>query len=384
MNTKFFVIALASLILQFSTTAHTSAEVVLDQEPSIEASTPNSDSLEQAVEQGAAFLAKSQAADGSWSNKSGTGVTSLIAASLLANGRAADDPVVAKALTFLERNVRDTGGIHAVDSRYRNYETCLGIQCLLRANQDGKYDSVLKKAEHLIRDIQWDEEEGYNREHEGYGGAGYGSHNRPDLSNTSFLMETLNELGTDANDPAMYRALAFVSRTQNLPSEHNQTEIVKKNPDGGFYYTPIAGGASQAGETENGGLRSYGSMTYAGLKSMIYAGVDRDDPRVKAASEWIAKHYSLESNPGLGSAGLFYYYHTFAKALHALGKPTLTDAAGQKHNWRSELIKTLSTRQRPDGSWANDNERWLEADANLSTGYALMALSYCREPGALE
>ena len=30
-------------------------------------------------------------------------------------------------------------------------------------------------------------------------------------------------------------------------------------------------------------LRSYGSMTYAGLKSMIFAGVGPDDPRVKAA-----------------------------------------------------------------------------------------------------
>ena len=37
----------------------------------------------------------------------------------------------------------------------------------------------------------------------------------------------------------------------------------------------------------DGGLRSYASMTYAGLKSMIYAGLDRDDPRVKAALTYI-------------------------------------------------------------------------------------------------
>ncbi|MEQ8835831.1 MAG: hypothetical protein RID07_03410, partial [Lacipirellulaceae bacterium] len=123
----------------------------------------------------------------------------------------------------------------------------------------------------------------------------------------------------------------------------------------------------------------YGSMTYAGLTSKIYAGVDRNDPRVKAAFEWISKYYSLQENPGLGTSGLYYYFHTFAKALDAIGEETLTDADGTKHNWREELATTLINRQRPDGSWANDNQRWLEADANLSTGYALMALSYCKK-----
>ena len=86
----------------------------------------------------------------------------------------------------------------------------------------------------------------------------------------------------------------------------------------GFYYTAAAGGSSQAGTLPNGGLRSYRSMTYAGLKSMIYAGVNPDDPRVKAAVEWIGKHYDLQSNPGMGNDGLFYYYHTFAKTMSAM------------------------------------------------------------------
>ena len=40
-------------------------------------------------------------------------------------------------------------------------------------------------------------------------------------------------------------------------------------------------------------------MTYAGIKSMIYCGVDKDDPRVKKAYEWIKKNYSVEKNPGM-------------------------------------------------------------------------------------
>lgn len=119
-------------------------------------------------------------------------------------------------------------------------------------------------------------------------------------------------------------------------------------------------------------------MTYAGLKSMIYAGVGPDDPRVKAAVGWIAKNYGLSQNPGMGDAGLYYYYHTFAKALDALGADKVKDDRGAEHDWRAELLAELASRQQTDGSWLNENSRWLEGDPNLVTGYALLALSYCR------
>ena len=117
--------------------------------------------------------------------------------------------------------------------------------------------------------------------------------------------------------------------------------------DGGFYYTVAAGGSSPAGKTDDGGLRSYGSMTYAGLKSMIYAGVKRDDPRVKAAYEWVQKHYTLDENPGMGGTGLYYYYHTFAKALSAIGEDKLVDAEGKSHDWRAELAANSSRSKTP-------------------------------------
>src|SRR5690606_29538460 len=157
---------------------------------------------------------------------------------------------------------------------------------------------------------------------------------------------------------------AFVSRCQNLESEYNTTKFAGKVNDGGFYYTIAAGGSSQAGDTPDGGLRSYGSMTYAGLKSMIYAGVGPDDPRVKAAYEGIRKHYSREENPGMGDAGLYYYYHTLAKALDAMEKQDLIDSQGEIHNWRQELLDQLAKTQSKDGSWTNKNARWLESDPN--------------------
>jgi hypothetical protein len=331
------------------------------------------------VDRGISFLTAAQAEDGSFSKQAGPGITALVATAFLENGRTTSDPVVAKALKYVQSHVRPDGGIYAEGSKYRNYETSLAMRCFAAANKDGRYDELLKKAADYVKDIQWDGGEGHDESSDHYGGAGYGSHNRPDLSNTTFLAEALEAAGTGPEDPAVQRMLVFVSRCQNLESEHNQTKFPALNPDGGFYYTIAAGGSSQAGALPNGGLRSYGSMTYAGLKSMIYAGVDKDDQRVKAAVEWAKKHYTLAENPGLADAGLYYYFHTFAKALDAMGEPMVVDDKGVEHDWRQELIDELARRQQPNGSWVNKNERWLEADPNLVTGYALLALSHCRQ-----
>jgi len=336
----------------------------------------------QAVDRAIDFLrVKGQATDGSYSASAGPGVTAVVTTAILRSGRSPNDPLVAKSLKYLEGFIQTDGGIYQPGALFRNYETCLNVLCFGEANRDGRYDKVLQNADRFLKRLQWDEGEDLDRTSDYYGGAGYGKHERPDMSNTQFLMEALVAAGNGPNDEAMQKALVFVSRCQNLETEHNTTKFASKNPDGGFYYTCAAGGESKAGQTPNGGLRSYGSMTYAGLKSMIYAGVGPDDPRVKAAVEWIRKHYDLESNPGMGDAGLYYYYHTFAKALDAMGVDKVEDRDGTSHDWRRELRQELLKRQRPDGSWINDNSRWLEGEPSLVTGYALLALSYCRPAG---
>jgi squalene-hopene/tetraprenyl-beta-curcumene cyclase len=93
---------------------------------------------------------------------------------------------------------------------------------------------------------------------------------------------------------------------------------------------------------------------------------------------YIEKHYTLDENPGMGQAGLYYYYHTFAKALALLGRPAVTDAAGQTHDWRADLTTALAKRQNRDGSWVNPADRFLEGDPNLVTAYGLLALAYAR------
>ena len=332
----------------------------------------------QVINKAADFLKHAQANDGSFSASSGPGITAIVGTALMRCGRTPQDPVVARALKYLEANVHDDGGIYQKGSNHKNYETCLAIVCFQEANKNHHYDKLLAKAEKFVEKEQWDEGEGKNPTDLSYGGAGYGSSSRPDLSNTSFLIDALHAVGRGEDDPAIQKALIFVTRCQNLESKDNISPFAAKVDDGGFYYTVAAGGASMAGQTPNGGLRSYGSMTYAGLKSMIYAGVKKDDPRVKAAYEWVRKHYTLDENPGMGGNGLYYYYHTFAKALDAIGEATILDSNGKSHDWRADLSEQLIASQNPDGSWINKAPRWLEGDPNLVTAYGLLCLSYCK------
>ena len=334
-------------------------------------------SLEAVRAKAVQFLKLTQSTDGTWTTANVPGITALCVTSLLQSGVPADDPSVARGLKFLKSLVRDDGGIYHPQTQHRNYETSISVLALSAANKDGQHDNIIRKAEKFLRGLQWDEDEEQKPEDPGYGGAGYGKHQRPDLSNTQFLLEALKTAGVKADDPAMQKALIFVARCQNLETEHNNTPFAAKIDDGGFYYTPAAGGTSQAGVDANGGLRSYASMTYAGLKSMIYAGVKKDDPRVKAALTWITKHYSLRDNPGMGKQGLYYYYHTFAKTLSVLGLDELKDADGKSHDWRAELVATLAKQQKANGSWINEADRWYEGDPNLVTAYGLLALSHC-------
>jgi squalene-hopene/tetraprenyl-beta-curcumene cyclase len=331
------------------------------------------------IERGVAFLRPRQDAKGGWSTQREPGITALVVTALLRSGSVtAGDPSVTRALAYLESFIGPKGGLS--EAPHANYTTSIALVAFHEANANGRYNRTLKAGQDFLKTMQWDEGEGKTREDAFYGGAGYGgSNSRPDLSNTAFYIEALRETGLPADDPNLQKAVVFLSRCQNLKSEFNDQPWAGKINDGGFIYTAANGGQSMAGQSAGGGLRSYASMTYAGLKSMIYAGLSRDDPRVKAALTYIAQHYSLDENPGLGQQGLYYYYHTFAKTMAVLGEPTLKDAKGFAHDWRAELVAALAKRQLSNGGWVNPADRFMEGDPNLVTAYALLALAYTRK-----
>jgi squalene-hopene/tetraprenyl-beta-curcumene cyclase len=224
------------------------------------------------------------------------------------------------------------------------------------------------------------------KDHPWYGGAGYAGKGAksPDMSNTSYFLDALIETGVSKDDPAVKAALVYATRNQGL-GETNDQPWAKGVTHGGFIYsTSTPGRESMFGNTERDGqtvLVEYGSMTYAGLKSFIYAGLTKDDVRVKAAIKWIGGHWTLEENPGTGKeTGLYYFYHTFAKALKTYGEDRITDSKGVAHDWREDLAAALKKRQKDDGSFVNEKEaRWMEGNPLLATSYAVLAMQEARK-----
>jgi squalene-hopene/tetraprenyl-beta-curcumene cyclase len=349
---------------------------------------PDRKTWDTVAQKAAKFLQTTQDKNGGWSTDKSPGVTGIALTGLLKSGQAtANDPVAQKALKYIESLVNvEKKHIAGKDPKVQlqNYVTSINVMALVEAKQDEKYKAIIGDAVAFLKKLQWDEANGKDKSSDFFGGAGYDSKSRPDLSNTQLFLDAMKSAGVGSDDPALKNALVFVNRCQNLKGETNDRPWAKLIDDGSFIYTPATGGVTKVVDQPlpDGSLPGYGSMTYAGIKSMIYCGVGKDDRRIKKAYEWIQNNYTVDKNPGMPEVrsqwGLYYYYNTMAKCLDTLGVDYVVDKKSVKHDWRKDITEALAKRQRKDGSWSNASANWMEADANLDTGYALMALSYCK------
>ena len=319
----------------------------------------------QSIDLGLHYLREHQDENGSWSNS--VGVTGLALRAYLESPRKyteADGPFITKPIKFILSQVKPDGSITEAP-KDANYNTAVAITAL-KATNNPAYAKIISDGQNYLKGIQYDERNQHAEDNPDYGGIGYSSNGTPDLSNEYIALEALKTTGVDPNDPVWKKALVFISRTQNN-SETNDQAWAKN--DGGFIYRP--------GNSPNGETNSYGGMTHAGLISLLFAGVDKNDPRVQAAHNWIKENYTLEHNPGsLKDQGLFYYYNAFAKSLYAYGDAELTDKTGIVHNWRNDISNKLLSIQAPEGSWVNTTTRWWEGDKNLATAWSVIALNY--------
>lgn len=342
--------------------------------------------MKAAIARGNAWLAKQQKEDGHWDN------AELPAFSALALTAAVRDPAVdrkadlpphiAKGFEWLIAQQKDDGGIY--NKGLSVYNTATAVTALTAAEKERYEPMIVKGRKHLI-DQQWDIGQKKETDNKNDGGIGYGSKNdRSDMSNTYLAIEAIAlsrkviEDGKHGDQPDLDwdAAVTFLSRCQNLTETNDQPYASddEKNK-GGFIYGP---GETKAGEETlpdgRVALRSYGSISYAGLLSLIYAKLGPDDPRVKTVKEWLGKNYTLEENPGMGAEGLYYYYQTMSKALSAAGIDKLQLADGKEADWRTDLAGAILKKQREDGSWANANGRWMESNPVLVTAYCVMSL----------
>jgi squalene-hopene/tetraprenyl-beta-curcumene cyclase len=354
------------------------------------------------IARGLEFLRARQTPSGFWSPKAeaaptnepdkpspvGIAITAFALKAFVQNGVDINkDEALAKALRVIVAGRQPDGSFSTTGQA--NYITSAVLSSLAAVGDQDNHDLMVDSIAWLKAN-QWDQEEGLSARQDWFGGAGYGNGKRPDMSNTQMMLDALYDAGLSPDEPVFQKALAFASRTQNL-KETNKAPWVGN--DGGFIYTPANGGESMASEAAGEGrygekiaagqprsLRSYGSMTYAGFKSMLYAGLSPSDVRVRAAFDWLRHNWTFEENPGLGQQGLYYYYHTLARALNAAQQDSITDIKGATHNWRDELVAAIVARQQDDGSWVNPTDRWMESDPALVTAYSVLALQEAIKP----
>ena len=342
--------------------------------------------IERSLDLGLNWLNKEQnRSSGNWGIEEYPALTGLAVRSFLGH----PSPQVLKkyaktlegGLGFIRSKVQSDGGIYG--KGLASYNTSICLMALMQ-HKDQQDEAIIQAARKFLINQQSDFDNKGESDNVFDGGVGYGSRwAHSDLSNTHLAMEALfyakktyqskEGEGVDLDWDA---AITFVSKCQNLPSTNKEKWVSDHQDDrGGFVYFP---GSSMAGERQNTNgsiaLRSYGSMSYAGLLSFIYAEMDSQDPRVLAVKDWLTNHYTIKENPGMGPQGLFYYYHTMAKALTLSGITTISDEQGVSKDWRKELALHLLNLQSKEGSWINDNGRWWEKDPVLVTSYALLTL----------
>ncbi|MEX1049111.1 MAG: hypothetical protein WED15_06265 [Akkermansiaceae bacterium] len=343
--------------------------------------------IRQSIARGNSWLQSRQKPEGYWDDGQ------LPAFTALALTAATRDPNFDRSATFPEHvekgyswliaQQKENGGIY--NRGLSVYNTATSLTALVSSGRTAHEPAIVKARKHLI-DNQWDLGQEKETDNPNDGGVGYGSSDdHTDMSNTYLAIEALalsknviadGEYG-DQPDLDWEAALTFLSRCQNLTAT-NDLDWASDDPKnkGGFIYTP---GESKAGEDElpdgSTALRSYGSISYAGLLSFIYAKVSADDPRVIAVKEWLGKNYTIEENPNMGAQGLYYYYQTMSKALTAANITMLKLEDGREADWRKDLGSRLLANQREDGSWANENGRWMESNPVLVTAYTVLSLS---------
>ena len=310
---------------------------------------------------GSHFLRGSQTEGGGWTQHAG--VTAMCVWALQLAGNLPDEqwlPIRDKARTFILRHHRNAGIFRsAASDETLIYSTSACIIALrLIANPDdllladNARDALVRK-----QALLW----------AGATPASYGSANVfPYLTNTPWALEAVraneNPERTPQERQFWGRATAFLDRCQalHLPKDHENY--------GCFSYSP----SFSKSEGEPWAL---GSFTAAGIKCLLYAGVEASDPRVAAALSWLERNFSIKQNPNAGEAGYYNYLYMLATLMTLLdGDPALAPHP-KLQDWRQTLAVELLNRQRGAGEWQNANRMWREQDANLCTAYALLAMS---------
>lgn len=355
---------------------------------------------EGAVLRGLDWLAAQQSEQGGWSDPAYPALTALPLWAFARGAHTNQTDIVQKAVDCILAYCVDgglyEGAIYQVVAGEKggglpNYNTAICASALAEINDPRLVPVILKARRFLARSQYLGDKDSLFRGGMGYDPASQRAY--ADLSNSYLAYEAMWRTARfedmrQGEAPVKLdwkAAVGFVEQCHN-DSDVNSLSWASDDPGekGGFAYRPDEY-RKDAGAYEQNGVvkfRSMPGMSYAGLLSYIYAGVDRDDPRVRTTVAWIRGNWNLHvanRNPELAGKpeqkeGLFYMYNVMTKGLAAYGRDVLPLADGSTINWRNEIIRVLLDAQRDDGQWINENGRYWESNPVLVTSYSLLAL----------
>jgi squalene-hopene/tetraprenyl-beta-curcumene cyclase len=321
-----------------------------------------------ALDKAEAYLRQQQKPDGSFD--ANVGISALAATAILrqpGKPKAAQLQVAGKTLDLLAKLAKPDGGIY--EKVIPHYITAVSTMALVAGGRP-QDRPLIDKARLYLAENLLDEGEDVKKDEFWYGGMGYGNTTRADgrradIISLEYALRAMREADLPENNAAWQKAITFLQRTQNNSETNDQKWAAN---DGGFVYYP--------GFTyhSDGGTRSYGSATYAGVLSYSWANVKKEDERVQAVAKWIRDNYTVDENPGMGQKTVYYYYMVFAKALQAIAEPTIVDARGRSHNWREELGRKLLSLQNAEGYWVNTVPDEMQDNKVLVTAFTMTAL----------
>ena len=317
--------------------------------------------VKESIDRAITYLKQQQNADGSWKMDGHVndrcGTTALAVLAMRSCGIAPNDPSIQQAMRYLRTFTAAQAG--------QNYS--LSLQTMAFCAVEPERDRA------LIRNNIALLERNQNTTNEHSGGWNYTPGGGSDLSNSQFSILALYEaerVGIRINSETWRRTLRYWSQTQN--------------PSGAWGYTPQAGGGSDS---------SRGSMTCAGIASLIIsagvlekggAAVEGDriicfqkpdsesSEQIKRGIDWLAKEFSVSTNPGAGNYLLYYLY-----ALERVGRMTNQRFIG-KHDWYRAGTDKILALQSQDVA----RDHWQSTGCGIisDTAFALLFLSKGRRP----
>ena len=318
--------------------------------------------VRKAIDGGIRYLKDQQQRDGSFGGFKGhgqEGLAGLCTLALLNAGVPVEDPVIQKALGFLQKDNPNR------DSNIQTYTTSL--QTMVFAQADPK-----RFRPDILRNVLWLQEAQNQRTGDFRGSWHYKSNPiAGDNSNSQFALLALHE--------AERVGVRVADRTWQLAQEYWQRV---QHDNGSFGYT--AQDRNQA----------YGSMTCAGIASMVIASGrvregdarvqgeqilccqenESDADRIERAIQWLARNFSVAQNPGRG--GLWKYYYLYC--LERVGRLTARRFIGD-HDWyREGTANLLASKGSLNNFWKGPSVG--EDDPRVATSMALLFLAKGRRP----